>query len=63
MSGERIDVTPEPTPEEAEAIRRALEALGLVEPGRADPRGRTWGQVPHLGRDGSVTDSMRYLTP
>ena len=31
MSGERIDVTPEPTSEEAEAIRRALEALGLLE--------------------------------
>ena len=36
MSGERIDITPEPTPEEAEAIRRALAALGLVEPGRPD---------------------------
>jgi hypothetical protein len=32
VSGERIDVTPEPSPAEAEAIRRALEALGLVEP-------------------------------
>ena len=31
MSGERLDITPEPTPEEAEAIRRALEALGLLE--------------------------------
>ena len=31
MSGEQIDVTPEPTPEEREAIRRALEALGLLE--------------------------------
>ena len=36
MSDEQIDVTPEPTPEEAEAIRRALEALGLIEPGRAE---------------------------
>ena len=36
MSGERIDVTPEPSPAEAEAIRRALEALGLVEPAGAD---------------------------
>jgi len=45
VSGERIDVTPEPTPAEAEAIRRALEALGLVEradaAGEADP-----GTVP-----------------
>jgi len=31
VSGEQIDVTPEPTPEEKEAIRRALEALGLLE--------------------------------
>ena len=29
MSGEQIDVTPVPTPEEKEAIRRALEAVGL----------------------------------
>jgi hypothetical protein len=36
VSGERIDVTPEPTSEEADAIRRALEALGLLEPGRPD---------------------------
>ena len=53
MSGEQIDVTPEPTPEEKEAIRRALEALGLVEPGAVD------GGVPpaptsndEQGRDG-----------
>jgi hypothetical protein len=30
VSGEQIEVTPEPTPAEAEAIRRALEALGLL---------------------------------
>jgi len=36
VSGERIDIRPEPTPEEAEAIRRALEALGLLEPDRVD---------------------------
>ncbi len=36
MSGRRIDVTPEPTPAEAEAIRRALEALGLLDPAAAD---------------------------
>ena len=36
MSGARIDVTPDPTPAEEEAIRRALEALGLLEPDRAD---------------------------
>ncbi len=46
MSGERIDVTPEPTPEEAEAIRRALEALGLLEAGRPDG-GTDRGQTPH----------------
>jgi hypothetical protein len=45
VSGEQIDVTPEPTPEEAEAIRRALEALGLVEPGAPDPRANP-GTVP-----------------
>ncbi len=37
MSGERIDVTPDATPAEEEAIRRALEALGLFER-PADPR-------------------------
>ena len=37
VSEEQIDVTPEPTPEEKEAIRRALEALGLVEAGPPDP--------------------------
>ena len=37
MSGERIDVTPDATPAEEEAIRRALEALGLLER-PADPR-------------------------
>jgi hypothetical protein len=36
VSGEWIDVTPEPSPAEAEAIRRALEALGLVEPAGTD---------------------------
>ena len=41
MSGERIDVTPEPTPEEEEAIRRALEALGLVEPAGGPDAGET----------------------
>ena len=58
MSGERIDVTPEPTPAEEEAIRRALAALGLLEP---DPPGR--GQSPNAVRDGSVTVSMQDLTP
>jgi hypothetical protein len=50
VSGERIDVTPEPTPAEAEAIRRALEALGLVEPAP----GR--GQSPNGPRDASAPD-------
>ncbi len=62
MSGARIDVTPDPTPAEEEAIRRALEALGLLEPGRPD--GETDRVRPRIGgRDGSVTLSMRYLTP
>jgi hypothetical protein len=52
VSGERIDVTPEPTAAEAEAIRRALAALGLVEPG--PPAG---GQSPNGPRDGSATVS------
>ncbi len=40
MSGEplpRIRMEPEPTPEEAEAVRRALAALGLLEPPAAGP--------------------------
>ena len=32
MSEERISLQPEATPQEAEAVRRALEALGLIEP-------------------------------
>jgi hypothetical protein len=32
VSGERIRLEPDATPEEAEAVRRALAALGLVEP-------------------------------
>ena len=55
MSGERIDVTPEPTPAEAEAIRRALKALGLLEAGAPDR-----GPSPN-GRDTSVTGSMPNL--
>ena len=76
MSGVRIDATPEPTPAEAEAIRRALAALGLLE---AAPPDR--GQSPNGPGDASVTDSpdrgqslnspcdpsvsvpTRYLTP
>ena len=45
MSGERIDVSPEPTPAEAEAIRRALEALCLVEPEAAESEAGS-GTVP-----------------
>jgi len=55
VSGERIDVTPEPTPAEAEAIRRALAALGLLE---ADPPDRA--PSPN-GRHASVTGSMPNL--
>ena len=58
MSGERIDVTPAATPAEEEAIRRALEALGLLEPVPPDR-----GQSLNAGRDGSVTVSVPYLTP
>jgi hypothetical protein len=36
VSDDRLDITPEPTPAEAEAIRRALEALGLLEGAPAD---------------------------
>jgi hypothetical protein len=32
VSGERIRLDPEATAEEAEAVRQALAALGLVEP-------------------------------
>jgi len=49
VSGERIDVTPEPTAAEAEAIHRALEALGLLERDQEDR-----GQSPNGPRDGSV---------
>jgi hypothetical protein len=56
VSGERIDVTPEPTPAEAEAIRRALEALGLLE---RDPGDQ--GQSPNGSRDASVTASTPSL--
>jgi hypothetical protein len=55
VSSERIDATPEPTPDEAEAIRRALEALGLLEPAPPE-RGQSVGP-----RDGSVTGSMPNL--
>jgi hypothetical protein len=58
VSGVRIDITPEPTAAEAEAIRRALAALGLLEP---DPPDR--GQSLNFGGDGSVAGSMRYVTP
>jgi hypothetical protein len=44
VTADRIDVTPEPMPAEREAIRRALEALGLVEP--APP-----GGGPEAGSD------------
>ena len=58
MTGARIDVTPEPTPAEAEAIRRALEALGLLE---AAPDDR--GQSPYGPDDASVTVSAQHPTP
>lgn len=39
MSTDRIRLDPEPTPEEAEAVRQALAALGLIED--AEDEGRT----------------------
>jgi hypothetical protein len=56
VTGERIDVTPEPSAAEAEAIRRALEALGLLEPGPPDR-----GQTPNGPGDASVTGSVPNL--
>jgi len=50
VSGERIDATPEPTAAEAEAIRRALAALGLLEADRPDR-----GQSLNGPGDASVT--------
>jgi hypothetical protein len=58
VSGERIDITPEPTATEAEAIRRALEALGLLEDGPAER-----GQSPNGPCDHSVTGSAQHPTP
>jgi hypothetical protein len=57
VSEERIGVTPEPTPAEAEAIRRALEALGLLEPAPAER-----GQAPNGPGDTSVTVPVRRPT-
>ena len=37
MSDERVHLDPEPTTEEAEAVRLALAALGLIEPPAAEP--------------------------
>jgi hypothetical protein len=51
LSDAQIDITPEPTPDEAEAIRRALEALGLVEPSPPDR-----GQSPKVHVMLPVTD-------
>jgi len=41
VSDERIQLEPEATPEEAEAVRQALAALGLIEPpaAEAEPSG------------------------
>ncbi len=58
MTGDRIDVTPEPTAAEAEAIRRALEALGLLERDQGDR-----GQSPDGPRDASATVSAPHPTP
>ena len=45
MSADRIRLEPEPTPEEAEAVRQALAALGLIE-GAADERRTPPGETP-----------------
>jgi hypothetical protein len=37
VSEERIRLHPDATPQEAEAVRRALEALGLIEPAPPEP--------------------------
>ncbi|HEY3764186.1 MAG TPA: hypothetical protein VGL44_03435 [Gaiellales bacterium] len=39
MSGERIRLQPDASPEEAEAVHQALAALGLIEgaPGEGEP--------------------------
>ena len=34
----RLEVTPEPTPDEVAAIRRALEAIGMIEAAPPEPR-------------------------
>jgi hypothetical protein len=36
VTGERISLEPDATPAEAEAVRRALAALGLIEDAAAD---------------------------
>jgi hypothetical protein len=38
VSDARIDLDPEPTADEAEAVRLALAALGLIEPPAAEPK-------------------------
>jgi hypothetical protein len=45
VSCDGIRLDPEPTPEEAEAVRQALAALGLIEDGRDDG-----GEPPGPGR-------------
>ena len=54
MSRPRIRIEPEPTPEEAEAVRQALAALGLIEPA-----------APPASQDGDETRTPpnRGLTP
>jgi hypothetical protein len=49
VSEERIRLTPEATPQEAEAVRRALAALGLIEPAPPEP-----GAAPADGDTGST---------
>jgi hypothetical protein len=54
VSRPRIRIEPEPTPEEAEAVRQALVALGLVE--AAEP-------TASHDRDETRTPPNRGLTP
>ena len=49
MSDDRVDATPEPTPAEAEAIRRAREALGLLERAAAGGQGEVGSDPASAG--------------
>ena len=56
MSDDRLDAAPEPTPAEAEAIRRALEALGLLEARGQSPNGPGDASATVSGEAGTVPE-------